>query len=273
MYTINSTWLDISKIADSGQCFRMNRIDDNMYRALAMDRLVYIQQVSVEEYELFCTKKEYESFWKNYLDMGTDYEEFSKDIPRSDKFLTKASVYSKGIRILRQDPWEMLISFIISQRRSIPAIKTSIEKLCEKFGEKISDGRGGYCYAFPCAKRLATAELDDILACSVGYRAQYILEAARQVASGAINLDALQKLDDENLLKALMSIYGVGVKVANCIMLFGYHRIGAFPIDVWIQRMIDTHYDGHFPIEKYEGYAGVLQQYIFFYGREMARAK
>ncbi len=272
MITIKSDWLDMGKIASSGQCFRFNLVADNEFELIAFGKCLYIKGIGDGEYRLSCSRSEYESIWKSYFDMDTDYKLYNKNVPKSDSFLTSAVKYSKGIRILRQDKWEMLISFIISQRKSIPAIQTSIEKLCKMCGSRIKT-ECGIRYAFPSARQLSRLSLDEIEACSVGYRAAYIYRAAKMVSTGELDLEALEKLSDEELRDRLLKLYGVGIKVANCVMLFGYHRIAAFPIDVWIQKMIDEHYSGSFPLERYNGYAGVLQQYIFFYGREMARLR
>jgi len=250
---------DIKQIADSGQIFRFNEIEDGKFELIAGDRKLDIN--TLEPFEVT------DEFWSHYFDLETDYGRFIKAIPESDRFLTAAARYGSGMRILRQDTWEMLISFIISQRKSIPAIKTSVEKLCEKFGTR----KNGY-YAFPTPKQLERAEMDELCECSLGYRAPYIYECARKVASGEYDLKAWEKLDDDELRSRLMGIKGVGIKVANCVMLFGYHRIGAFPVDVWIQRIVDEQYGGSFPLELYEGFSGVIQQYMFFYGRSMAKA-
>ncbi len=250
--------LDIRQIAESGQIFRFNEVGEGRYELLAGDR-----RLDIDTRRPFTVP---DGFWSSYFDLETDYSRFINAIPESDEFLTAAARYGSGMRILRQDPWEMLISFIISQRKSIPAIKTSVEKLCERFGTRMD----GY-YAFPTPQQLERAEIDELFDCSLGYRAPYVYECARRVASGEYDLKAWEKLDDEELRARLMSIRGVGIKVANCVMLFGYHRIGAFPVDVWIQRVVDEHYGGHFPLELYEGFAGVIQQYMFFYGRNAAR--
>ena len=126
-------------------------------------------------------------------------------------------------------------------------------------------------FAFPTPKGLANASPDELNACSLGYRSPYIEATTKTVYRGDIDLEALSGLNDNELLAALMSLKGVGIKVANCVALFGYHRIAAFPIDVWIKRMIDEHYAGEFPLKLYDGYAGVIQQYIFYYGRESTK--
>jgi putative DNA glycosylase (DNA repair protein) len=278
MFRIEYPYLDMKKIADSGQIFRFNVYDDE-FSLVAGDKLLFIKE-DKNGYILSCSEKEFNEFWLDYFDLRLDYGDFEKNIPETDIFLKDAAKYSYGIRILNQDKWEMLISFIISQRKSIPAIKSSIEKLAKVYGKKIDmkipefikniDADTEF-YTFPTPKELANADIEALNACSLGYRSPYIEASAKAVYRKDIDLNAIDSLDDEELLEALMSLKGVGIKVANCVALFGYHRIAAFPIDVWIKRMIDEHYDGEFPLELYKGYAGVIQQYIFYYGRESAK--
>lgn len=265
MYIVESDELDIKKIAESGQIFRFNEVEKGLFNLIAGEKIVDIKQISDNSYEFSCDKKEYDEFWHGYFDMNTDYSLFKKNIPEDDKFLNEAVSYAKGVRILKQDEFEMLISFIISQRKSIPSIKSSIEKLSKLCGKHLGEGK----YAFPSAEALSNLEIEELNACSLGYRNEYVSTAAKKVAKGEINLKEWRSLGDEDLRNALMSMRGVGIKVANCVALFGYYRINSFPIDVWIQRIIDTYYDGCFPIERYEGYAGIIQQYIFFYGRSI----
>ena len=278
MFRIQYPYLDMKKIAESGQIFRFNVYDDE-YSLVAGDKLLFIKEDD-DGYILSCSESEFEEFWTDYFDLRLDYSDFEKNIPADDLFLINAAEYSYGIRILNQDKWEMLISFIISQRKSIPAIKSSIEKLARTYGKKIdmqipdfikNIDKNSEFFAFPTPKALADASIDDLNACSLGYRSPYIEASAKAVYRGDIDLEALSKLDDNELLAALMSLKGVGIKVANCVALFGYHRIAAFPIDVWIKRMIDEHYEGEFPLKLYDGYAGVIQQYIFYYGRESTK--
>ncbi|MBS6728922.1 MAG: DNA-3-methyladenine glycosylase 2 family protein [Lachnospiraceae bacterium oral taxon 082] len=278
MFRIQYPYLDMKKIAESGQIFRFNVYDDE-YSLVAGDKLLFIKEDD-DGYILSCSESEFEEFWIDYFDLRLDYSDFEKNIPADDLFLINAAEYSYGIRILNQDKWEMLISFIISQRKSIPAIKSSIEKLAKTYGKKIdmqvpdfikNIDKNSEFFAFPTPKALADASIDDLNACSLGYRSPYIEASAKAVYRGDIDLEALSKLDDNEILAALMSLKGVGIKVANCVALFGYHRIAAFPIDVWIKRMIDEHYEGEFPLKLYDGYAGVIQQYIFYYGRESTK--
>ena len=214
----------------------------------------------------FCSPDEYEQFWRHYFDLETDYHQYEAAIDSSDAYLQSAFAFGSGIRILNQDPWEMLITFIISQRKNIPAIRQAVEALSKKCGTCID--KENEIYAFPTPAQLSTLTLSDLLSLSLGYRAKYIYETTRQVANGSLALTQWTSLTDNDLHKILLSCYGVGEKVANCVALFGYHRIGAFPVDVWIDRIQKTYYNGHFPVEKYEGFAGIMQQYMFYYERK-----
>lgn len=273
MIKISSEYLDMRKIADSGQVFRFNKTDDGSYDLIANNKHLRIQKLidnkDINIYELDCSEEDYNKIWKDYFDMDTDYSIYTDDLDENDVYLQKACEYSKGIRILRQDKWEMLVSFIISQRKSIPAIKSSIEKMAVNLGEEIDDR----IYAFPKPQEILSADDTVLETCGLGYRLPYIRAAARDVIENGVDLYDSDNLSDEELLDKLKEFKGVGVKVANCVLLFGYHRIGAFPIDVWVEKILNNHYDGTFPMERYKGYAGVLQQYMFFYEREKSNVK
>jgi len=270
-YDINS--LDIKKIAESGQTFRMYpdaeksaQTGCDVYRCIAMDKVCFAGggRIWYEDGPSGSLgDQEADAFWRDYFDLGTDYEAMAASIDPDDAYLSAAAEYGRGIRILRQDPWEMLITFIISQRRSIPSIKTCVEALCRKWGKLLSCG----LYAFPTADELAAASLEELSGCSLGYRAEYVYLAAQGASSGNIDLEGWRALDDEELMQKLLALRGVGPKVANCVSLFGFYRIGAFPIDVWIDRVLKEHYPEGFPMERYKGYAGVMQQYMFYAAR------
>ncbi len=255
--------VDILKTALSGQCFRMNKREDGSFTAAACGRAVKIVQ-NGDHILFYCDEADFTDFWEPYFDLECDYEEHHKKIPEDDAFLLAAKNYSLGIRILRQDPWETLISFIISQRKNIPAIKSSIEKLCRTFGEKIP---GFECFSFPDPESLANASDESLAACSLGYRVPYVKKTARMVADGSVKLRELNRLNDEELFKSLCVFPGVGKKVANCVMLFAYRRMAAFPRDVWILRMEQRHYGGHFDETHYGDSAGLMQQYMFYFGK------
>lgn len=261
MITINNEDFNIEKIALSGQCFRLNKVDDSWINVVG-DKVL-----KIKNNDLYCSKRDFDTFWKPYFDLESDYSFYRHKIPKSDKFLTAAAEYGKGIRILKQDPWEMLISFIISQRKSIPAIKSSIEALSKNYGEEIGETCEGAIYSFPKVEKLVKAKDSTLSKCGLGYRVEYIKTASKMVADGKLDLNALYKLSDEDLLNELLKVKGVGIKVANCVSLFAYHRIDAFPIDVWIARALEDNYNNNFSLKRYEGFAGVIQQYMFFYKR------
>lgn len=261
MQYIPKTDFDVGKIADSGQCFRLNRLDTGRFRLTALGKTLELRRCA-DAWALDCGRDDFESVWRPYFDLDTDYAAFRAAVPKGDRYLQAAVEYGAGIRILRQDPWEMLVTFIISQRKNIPAIRSCVETLCLRYGENLGEGR-----AFPTAHQLAAAGEAALRGCALGYRAGYVLAAAEIVASGRLDLAGLAAQTDDGLLEALKTVPGVGVKVANCVSLFGYHRIAAFPRDVWINRVIEAEYRGSFPLERYEGFAGVIQQYLFYYAR------
>lgn len=246
---------DLDKIEQSGQCFRWQRMDNGGYRIPAGGRELKICPAgSGSLYEV----SQWDAFWENYFDLKTDYRAIRAKIPKEDGYLYAAAQAGRGIRILRQDPWETLVTFIISQRKSIPAIKGCVEKICRAAGTR----KEGF-YAFPTQKELAVLSLEDLKSCGLGYRAKYMQAAAAHPP----DMEKLQDFDDEHLLKELMELPGVGTKVASCTMLFGFHRMNLFPKDVWIDRVLSEHYPDGFPFERYSPYCGVMQQYLFYYRR------
>jgi len=256
---------NIKKIAESGQCFRIDPIDENTFLAIASNRYCKISSSG----KIITEEGMSDGFWNDYFDMSTDYKRIRESIDPDDSFLTEAVKYGEGIRILRQDPWEMIITFIISQRKNIPAIKSCVNMLSRKYGKIIGSENGIDIYSFPTPSELAKSTLEELKACSLGYRDEYVLKASRMVDNGEIDLSYLSGLSDSELYENLLAIRGVGPKVANCVLLFGFHRIAAFPVDVWIKRVIDEVYLGNFPIDRYKGYAGIIQQYMFYYGKNI----
>lgn len=264
MILIRNDDFDLQKIAQSGQCFRLNAGKEG-YTLLAHGHVLRLRNTP-DGCEADCSQAEYEAFWNGYFDLERDYSEIRRAADPKDSFLQRALSYGWGIRILWQDPWEMLVSFIISQRKNIPAIKACVETLCTRYGEPI-ESQGQRFHAFPSAERLAALEERCFLECSLGYRAKYVRAAAQMVASGTLNLGEIGLLPDDALMNALLGVPGVGEKVANCVMLFGYQRLSRFPRDVWINRIVEQEYGGEFPAMRYPDTAGVLQQYLFYYAR------
>jgi N-glycosylase/DNA lyase len=175
--------------------------------------------------------------------------------------------YGSGIRLLRQEKWETLCSFIISQNYNIPRIRSLIEAISRRYGDKIDSWSVGDFYSFPTAKRIANASIDELRELKVGFRAPYIYDAATKVASGELDLESLNSLTTDELLASLMSIKGVGLKVASCVALFAYGRLDCFPIDVWVKRVIEKYYPEGFDHTVLPNTAGLVQQYLFYYER------
>lgn len=249
---------DLQKIAESGQCFRFNRISEDSFRTISQGHVLYIKEIGANTCELSCTEDEFASFWSDYFDLPTSYESIRKMV-KNDRFLSECVSYGNGIRILRQDKWEMLISFIISQRKSIPAIKTSVERLCALCGDSVKED----LFAFPTPVQILTHS-SDLSGCGLGYREEYILEAASLLYENPDLLEELNSLSDDDLCEALKNFKGVGDKVASCVALFGYHRLNFFPKDVWINRALSDKYPKGFDMSLYSPFNGVMQQYIFY---------
>ena len=262
---------DLDRIAQSGQCFRWERIKEKSYRVLHGADCLYIEALGNGCFRLDCDEEAYRTIWRDYFDLEQDYRAVRARIdPEADPFLWAASEHEKGIRILRQDSWETLISFIISQNKNIPAIQRCIKRLTQACGEEKRDGRGEAYFAFPGPKAVFALPEEALADCSLGYRGCYVHEAARAVLEKEIDLNALMDTGDEETLTALMTLKGVGKKVANCVSLFGLHHINAFPRDVWINRILENEYPEGYPFAAYSPYNGIFQQYMFAYYRNSA---
>ena len=265
---------DMEKIADSGQCFRWEKTEPDTFRIIAGRSCLYMKALGEDIYALDCSRQAFEGFWQNYFDLTENYGRIRAGIdPAGDPFLFRAARAEKGIRILRQDPWEMLITFIISQNRNIPAIRRSVELLAESCGEKMTDSKGRIYYAFPDPEAAASLTEAELKACRLGYRARYVKAAAEAVMEKRIDLLSLTDAGEERTLKTLTGLLGVGNKVAACISLFGLHHTDAFPVDVWVRRILEDQYPQGYPFERYSPYNGIFQQYMFAYYRHGAEEK
>ena len=253
--------IDIAKTLDCGQAFRFSE-SDGVWRGVAMGRALSLTQEG-NKITLFDVKEEeFNSLWRGYFDLDRDYEMIKSSVS-SNEILKKATDFSDGIHILRQEPWEAVCSFIISANNNIPRIKGIISRLCENFGFKIADG----LFTFPSAERIAALTLDDLAVIKSGFRAKYILDAAQKFSRNQIDVEALYTLPIDEARNKLMTIKGIGPKVADCALLFGWGRVECFPVDVWIRRAMN-HFFGEngLPSEAVE-YAGIVQQYLFYWAR------
>lgn len=260
---------DLDKILESGQCFRPRKQADGWYRFLSGRHLLYLRPQGGGTYAVRGEPGAWEGFWHGYFDLDRSYAALRGKLDGQDDFLQRAMEYGRGIRVLRQDVWEMLVTFIISQRKSIPAIRTAVELLSERFGEPLGTDMDGTVFAFPTPESLCRAGEQALQQCGLGYRTRYVLHAAQQAAEGTLNLKELEALPDEVLFARLMELDGVGKKVANCVCLFGYGRVGRVPVDVWIDRLIREEFGGRDLFPQFGPEAGIVQQYLFFYKRSI----
>lgn len=259
-YTITSSNFDLRQTFLCGQCFRWRESEPGVFSGIAHKRKISVR-CEGGNIILSGISEEDIPLWQEYFDLDTDYSTFISQLS-ADKTLCAACECSPGIRILRQEPFETLISFILSQNNNIPRISLIIGRLCEYFGEQIGEGD----YSFPTAERLRGITAEELAPIKAGFRARYIADAVERVNSGEIDfaeIDALPLLPARDKLK---SIVGVGDKVADCVLLFAFHKLDAFPKDVWVKRIMAEFYPAGFP-SCAKGIEGVAQQYLFDYVR------
>lgn len=268
LYTFNSP-ISLRKIAESGQCFRWEQLDDQSFQIVAFNKILRTKQIDPLTLELDCSETEFNEIWVHYFDIKTDYSQLDFLEKDDNTFLRKAYEYGKGIRILHQDPWEVLISFLISQQKTIPAIKSTINKISRCYGTELENG----IFSFPTPEMIYQKGFDKLSMCSLGYREKYIRESITKLNFNPSLLEEFKKLNDEELQKSLQNFYGVGPKVANCVRLFGFNRLNSFPEDVWIKRALKNYYPNGFPFEKYHPFNGIIQQFIFYYYRNFIKLK
>lgn len=264
MIQIQAKDFDMQKICNSGQCFRMWELEEGRFAVIASGSYLEVSQ-SGESLALSCSKEEFQSFWRSYFALDEDYAAIRSKILPEDLYMQEAAAYSWGIRILRQELWETLIAFIISQQNNIPRIRKSMQMLAEKYGEEKRNFKDEIFYAFPTPESLMALSDEELKSCGLGYRGKYIRDTAAAAAEGRFDPAGLLALPYEDAKKELMKLYGVGVKVAECICLFALHHCDAFPIDTHIQRVLERHYADGFPFEQYKGAAGILQQLAFYH--------
>ena len=276
----NLSDFELAHIFECGQCFRWRKVNDNKYIGVIKNGVVEIEKttpnsicVNYESYE--DDSQTFEEIIREYLDLNTNYTEIKKVISKDDLNLQKAIEYGRGIRILNQDPWEMLISFIISAANNIPRISKTIENISKKYGKEIAFGGEKY-YLFPTPEELSKASIEDLRALNLGFRDKYVYGATQMVCKGEIDLNTILEMDYTKAKKELKRVAGVGDKVADCILLFSMKKHEAFPVDTWIKKVMSELYNeskdikkiASFAEEKFGKNAGIAQQYLFYYMRE-----
>lgn len=258
--TVSIEDLNMIDTLDCGQAFRFKAISENEITGVAFGKYLHLTQNDDEVIFHNTTMEDFENIWKNFFDLNTDYIKLKQDFGK-DKVLKTAIEYASGIRILQQDSFEILLSFIISQNNNIKRIKTSIEKICVKYGENIDD-----YYTFPTIEQLSNITKEDLSDLGLGYRDDYIVDCISKIKNNEIDLEEISQMSTEDARKELLKIKGVGPKVCECVLLFGFYRVECFPVDTWIKKVLAEYYPKGFP-KKYTKVAGIAQQYLFHYMR------
>ncbi len=265
---------NLTHVFECGQCFRWIKQPDGSYIGTARDRVLRLVALD-NNITIFNTNlQEFFEIWEDYFDLKTDYRALQNRL-RIDKTMEMAIKEGEGIRILRQDTFEALISFIISASNNIPRIMKIVDSLCALFGERL-EYEGRTYYTFPTAERLRGVTVEDLAPIRSGFRAKYIVDAVEKVLNGTVNLEALKTMPINEARAQLMKINGVGPKVADCVLIFGAGRLEVFPVDTWIDKAMKTLYPNacsginvRLAGENLFGdICGLAQQYIFYYARE-----
>lgn len=255
----NTDNFDLALSLDCGQAFRWRETDDGLWQGVVNGKFLRIGQNGTTITLYDTAEDDFNAVWRVYFDLDRNYGEIINSY--EDKSLQTACKAFPGIRILKQDEWEAICSFIISANNNIPRIKGIIERLCENFGEK-----AGESYAFPSAEKIASLTVEDLAPIRAGFRAKYIIDAAKKISSGEVDIEKIKALPFNEAKAELLKIKGVGEKVAQCALLYGFGRYEAFPVDVWVKRILAELYPDGFP-EEYRDTQGIAQQYLFHWRR------
>ncbi|MBQ7294587.1 MAG: DNA-3-methyladenine glycosylase 2 family protein [Clostridia bacterium] len=259
--------IDIELCLFCGQAFRWKKREDGSFHGVVDGKVTDIVQKENEIIFLGTSEEDFLSLWCDYFDLESDYESAVKKFDE-DKNLSAAVKEYYGIRILHQKPWEALCSFIISQNNNIPRIMGIIDRLCETFGDKTGEND----YTFPSYEKIGKLTAEDLAPLRAGFRNKYIIDAARKLCSGEINLEEIKNMPIEQARNELMKIKGVGAKVAECTLLYGFGRKEAFPIDVWVKKIMAEMYPDGLP-ECTKDIEGIAQQYLFHWRRNSPEFK
>lgn len=286
-YVINNCKsFKVKDVFDCGQCFRWNEQADGSYTGIFENNVLNVKQELDEDgYKITISgicDGNIEEVSKKYFDLDRNYEEIKSSLSTIDEYLAESIKYGEGIRILNQDLWEMIISFIISANNNIPRIKGIIDRMSKKYGNKVEFREQAY-YTFPTAEALSTASIEELRALGLGFRDKYIFETTEKIKSGEVSLEEMKtEKDTTKVRNKLLTLSGVGPKVADCVLLFStLKRFDVFPIDVWVRRVMNDLYI-HNPDEtkvnkkeieqlakaKFGELEGIAQQYLFYWKRE-----
>lgn len=270
-------------IFECGQCFRWNKIRDNDFIGVAYGRVIEVIKEGNDVIIYNSNEEDFYNIWCEYFDLNQDYSNIKQELSK-DPLLKKAVDFGYGIRILKQEPFEIVISFIISANNRIPMIKRAIENISKRWGEPI-EYKGVTYYTFPSVEKLAAVDETELESCGLGFRAKYVKDTVSNIYSSLQGLEGFEKyniyeiakMSDDDCHRALQQFNGIGPKVGDCIMLFSMNKISAFPVDVWVKRAMMHFYTApdlslkkirDFARDKFGSLAGFAQQYLFYYARE-----
>lgn len=269
---------NLDKILGNGEGNRWNKELDGSYTGVVKSKILNIAQDDKNVYFNNTNLKDFQNIWFEYFDLGRDYDEINNKLKAIDNYISRAVDYLNGIRILGEDEWEMMITFIISANNSMTMLQKVVENLSEEFGDYLGQYKGRKYYAFPTPEQLSLASLEDIRSCKTGYRDKYIKSAADNIVNNGVDIYKFKELDTEKCIEELKKFDGVGTKVADCIALFGMKKYDTFPMDVWMQRIMKKLYIKEdmsiekirkYSIDKFGELSAFVQQYLFHYVREV----
>ena len=277
----NVNSFNLTHIFECGQCFRWNKNKDMSYTGIVGKNVINISKINNDIYVRSFGEDGLETLFNTYFDMNTDYEKIKNKLRKIDRFMEESIKYGDGIRLLNQDLWETIISFIISANNNIPRIKGIIERICKRYGNKIV-WNGIEYYSFPTPEQLGKATIQDLRILGLGFRDVRVYETTKMVINGEIDFDKLHKEKDTQIVRdELLKLPGVGSKVGDCILLFStLKRLDVFPIDVWVRRVMNELYIHNedenkvnkklvlkIANEKFGNLCGIAQQYLFYWKR------
>lgn len=266
---------DLVQTFDSGQCFRWVRVGEQRYVGISLDHILDVEQCKDRFVFRGSSMDTFEGYWVDYLDLQRDYRAIASAVS-TEPAMTKATAFGWGLRVLLQEEWETMISFVLSSNNNVKRIKTLVEGLSQHYGRPIHYN-GTTLYTFPRPEELAGAVCEDLAPIRCGYRAAYIVDAVQSVLTGQVHPENLRKQSYSEGVAQLLKIKGVGPKVADCIVLYGAGKYESYPVDVWVKRITqDLYFQSDIStdqIKKWAGarwgdLAGFAQQYLFYYARE-----
>ena len=271
---------DLGQTIECGQCFHFIKLGENEYGISAKGKMLHIKQEKEKLIFFDTTPDEFEQVWREYFDLDRDYAAIKAHLLKEDSKLKEAIEMMWGVRLLKQDFFETLISFIISQNKQIPHIKQIVAEISKRYGDYLGCIGQEEFYSFPTVEQMLNISEEELRACKTGFRAPYIKNAVETVVGGRLEESSLRNAELDMCRESLMQIKGVGTKVANCVMLFGLQRYESFPVDVWIKRIMEyLYFDGkdtskekieQFGVERFGAYGGFAQQYLFYYGKTIS---